>query len=212
MAVGYVSGGFLLLLPFMSTRFWFSLGGHALRTRGLLAAHRVVTYLSLLFLVVHIGGALLVDETVIEYLKPSAPWGMIAAILATIIMLTLIIQSEFRLALNMRYKRWYRWHGFLSSALIVGMFYHIYEARYFLSLPSEAIALGALCFASAVLIFFIESRYQPDDAKIASVPFSLTRLAVYSAAVATVAIFIYAIPAAGNRAERQALQCLISSC
>lgn len=212
MGLGYLATGLLLVLPFVTTRFWFLAGGNATGVPAVLAAHRFVTYLGGFMLVVHVVGLILIDSMVVEYLKPSAPWGMVAALLATAAFFLLIMQSEFRIKLNMRYNRWRSWHVWLSVLLVFGTSFHIYEAKYFTQSISETIVLGALTIASGVSVFVYKRKYQPLRNDAQSNTTNCIRLVVYAALICSVVLFILSIPSQGNRTERQALQCLIDVC
>lgn len=213
MALGYIATALLLLLPFITTRFWFALGGEAAESRAILTAHRVVTYVVVLFLGVHIGGLLILDPLVLEYLKPSAPWGMLAALFASVAIVLLIVQSEFRLTFNMRYNRWRYWHGFLTVIAVAGTFYHILEAKYFTRAVSEFFVLGVLSFSSAGFIFLVRKSYLPNaQMKNSGSGQRLLRMTLLLVMLSSILVFVFAIPAEGNRSERQALQCLRENC
>ncbi|MEM7469115.1 MAG: ferric reductase-like transmembrane domain-containing protein [Pseudomonadota bacterium] len=215
MALGYLSAALLIVIPLVSTRLWFGLGGDAGGTRKVLSIHRLLTYYALLYLVLHVVGALIVDSTVIEYLKPSAPWGMLAALLATLLLLVLVVQSEYRIALNLSYKNW-RWlHRLMSVLIILGTGIHILEANYFARGTAERIGLLALCFGSAVLIFFESRQYAPSrvsGAKRVPLPIPAGRIIFYVLILITLLLFSFVLPESGNRHELQQMQCLLNEC
>lgn len=215
MALGYLATGLLFLLPLVTTRFWYLVGGNAAETRSIIQAHRIVTYLAMVFLSIHIGGLLILDSLIIEYLKPSAPWGMVAALLATIAFCVAIAQSEFRIKLNMRYGSWRHWHMVLSAVAVVGTFYHIFEAKYFVQSMSEIFTLAVVSVAVGGIIFVGKRRYQPASAAPTTARPTgavILRFTLYASLAASLLVFIFSIPDAGNRAERQALHCLIENC
>ena len=216
MALGYVATALLLVVPLVSTRTWFLLGGDAAETRPVLDLHRLASYLALVYLIAHIVGVIVVDTTVIEYLKPSAPWSMLAALCASILILVSIIQSEFRLAMNMRYRRWRVWHCVLSALIIAGMFYHIFEASYFTHSMYEKLVLATLSMLTGVIIFTQAKRYKPHGSRSEQLRFdikiSAARAIIYATLLATILLFVYTLPNSGNRAEKQILQCLIGDC
>ena len=213
MALGYLATGLLLLLPLITTRFWFLLGGDAVESREILSAHRIVTYVMLLLLMLHIGGLLIIDPLVVEYLKPSAPWGMLAALLATVAIALSIVQSEFRIKLNMRHNRWRYWHSILTVVAVAGTFYHLLEAKYFVRSVSEFFTLAVLCAAAGGLIFLVKRNYQPG-VRVANSGAGqmLLRVTLLMTVLTSIVVFVFAIPADGNRSERQALQCLLEDC
>ena len=217
MSLGYIAVAIFISVPLLSTRVWFAVGGQASQVRDVLGFHRWLSYLALAYLLVHIIGAIAIDQTIIEYLKPSAPWGMLAALGASVLAVVLVFQSEYRLSLRMPYQRWYRWHCVLSSLVILGMFYHILEANYFTYAAVEKFVLALLSLLAGVMIFAQPKRYRPgadEEKKLdAGQPIMPAwRACLYGSIVAMVLLFIDSIPMSGNRAEKQDLQCLLDEC
>jgi len=215
MALGYVATGLLFLLPLLTTRFWFLVRGDASEANSMLLAHRMVTYLACLFLIVHVVGLLILDTLVIEYLKASAPWGMVAALLATSVICVSIVQSEFRIKLKMGYKSWRVWHMILSAVAVIGTFYHIFEARYFVQSASEIFALSVLSATVGIVIFISKREYRPSMAPPSgrfTTGKTLLRFTILASVVATLFAFVFSIPIEGNRTERQTLHCLLENC
>jgi Ferric reductase like transmembrane component/Class III cytochrome C family len=85
--------------------------------------HQVIGWAALIGAALHIGGLLLADPTVIEYLKPTAPFYQLAGIVATLLLLVVVLSSLVSV------RRWWVSHrgfqathvslGFLLVALIV---------------------------------------------------------------------------------------------
>ena len=216
MALGYVATALFLVIPLVSTRVWFALGGEAEEVRPVLGFHRALSYLALVYLLAHVAGAIVIDSTVIEYLKPSAPWGMIAALVSSVMVIVVMLQSEYRVGIRMPYRRWYVWHCVLSVIIILGMFYHIVEAGYFTYSVIEKVVLALLAVLASLLIFRQPKRYRPTDSR-QSLDFERARMpawraAAYASLVAMILLFVDSIPGNGNRAEKQHLQCLIEDC
>ncbi|MGR8950287.1 MAG: ferric reductase-like transmembrane domain-containing protein, partial [Gammaproteobacteria bacterium] len=210
-----ISTALLLLVPLISTRLWFSFGGVARDVREILAIHRVISYLALFYLIIHIGGSLVVDLTVVEYLKPSAPWGMVAALVASVLLLATIIQSELRIKFNLGYKAWRIYHAVMSFLIFAGVFYHIVEASYFTYSSSAKLVLGVLSLISGLFIFSYSRDYKPmafGDTSLTLREIPAWRVVSYATMFATVVLFLYVIPRSGNRDELQVLQCLIGVC
>ena len=216
MALGYVATALFLVIPLVSSRVWFAAGGAVEEVSPVLGFHRALSYLALCYLLAHIIGAIVVDSTVIEYLKPSAPWGMIAALVSSVLVVVVMLQSEYRVGFRMPYQRWYVWHCVLSIMIILGMFYHIVEAGYFTYSVIEKLVLALLAVIASLLIFRQPKRYRPVGAHM-SVDFERAgmpawRAAAYASFVAMIVLFIDSIPDSGNRTEKQQLQCLIDDC
>ena len=216
MSLGYVSAALFLVIPLMSTRVWFSVGGSAEEVRPVLAFHRTLSYLALAYLLAHVIGTIIIDPIVIEYLKPSAPWGMLAALIASILILLVLIQSDYRIALKLPYMRWYAWHAGASIVVVLGIFYHILEAGYFTFSVVERIVLAVLSILASLMLFFQAKRYRPCD-EVSHINFQdgelpAWRLVAYASLVATILLFIDSMPDSGGRAELQSLQCLIGEC
>ena len=72
----------------------------------------------------------LIDTTLIEYLKLSAPWSMLASLSSLLLLLGLLFSSWYRIALGIRYRSWRLWHVGLSLAAVGLMAFHVVDAGY----------------------------------------------------------------------------------
>jgi len=222
MGTGMLAAGLMIALPLLSPRVWVYLGGNARALRLVLYVHRDVSYVVVLFMSIHIVGLLLIDPTLTEYLKLSAPWSMLAANLAVIMLLVLVASSLFRIELDLRYRSWRNWHVGLSSVIMALMAFHVVDSGYYVNSPiKKAIfiilaagpslaSLGAggwhlLARAAA------HSEALPTASsrglRIATGRASSARLVGLLAILWLVSIIVFAIPESGSRAERQAHPC-----
>jgi hypothetical protein len=80
-----------------------------------LRLHTAIGYAALILATLHIGGLLLSDHTVIEYLKPTAPLYQIAGVTATLLLVVLVLLSHGPL----RRRLWKSHRGFQASHVIL---------------------------------------------------------------------------------------------
>jgi predicted CXXCH cytochrome family protein len=112
--------------------------------------HQLIGWAALIGAVVHVGGLLLADPTVVEYLKPTAPFYQLAGIAATLLLLVVIFSSLVSV------RRWWASHrgfqathvslGFLLVALIAA---HVIATDRFVGGTTRrallmAVAIGAI--------------------------------------------------------------------
>lgn len=81
-----------------------------------LRRHTLIGWLALLAAAIHIGGLVLVDRTVVEYLKPTAPLYQLAGIAATLLLLILVLSS----LAGVRRRLWVSHRGFQATHVILG--------------------------------------------------------------------------------------------
>jgi predicted CXXCH cytochrome family protein len=78
--------------------------------------HQLIGWAALVGAVIHIGGLLLADPTVVEYLKPTAPLYQLAGIAATVVLLALVLSSLIGV------RRWWASHrGFQATHVSLGI-------------------------------------------------------------------------------------------
>jgi len=80
-----------------------------------LRLHTLIGWLALIGVAVHIGGVILADRTVVEYLKPSAPLYQLAGILATVVLLLLVLSS----IAGARRRFWASHRGFQAAHVLL---------------------------------------------------------------------------------------------
>jgi predicted CXXCH cytochrome family protein len=81
-----------------------------------LRRHTLIGWLALLGAAVHGAGLVLVDRTVVEYLKPTAPLYQLAGIAAAVILLALVLSS----LAGVRRRLWASHRGFQATHVILG--------------------------------------------------------------------------------------------
>ncbi len=220
MAAGLLACGLLFALPVIAPRSWIEFGGDPRALSVVLTLHRDVSYGVLAFSVVHAIGLVVIDPTVVEYLKLSARWPLLAALAATLLLCVLIVSSLFRLALALRYRTWRRWHIALSAVTMGLVLWHVLDAGYYIDTPLLRITFVALAVGPS-LLGLVEGRWHAARAVPDARPRGLLaaprqrafhlRLLVLLTALWIAAIAIFAIPAPDSRAEREA-QCRKMNC
>ena len=81
-----------------------------------LQRHTLIGWLALLAAVIHAGGLVLVDRTVVGYLKPTAPLYQLAGITAILLLLILVLSS----LAGVRRRLWASHRGFQATHVILG--------------------------------------------------------------------------------------------
>ncbi len=81
-----------------------------------LQLHTVIGWFALLAVAIHIGGLVLSDRLVLEYLKPSAPLYQLAGMAASLVLLVLVLSGLPRV----RRRLWASHRGFQASHVILG--------------------------------------------------------------------------------------------
>jgi predicted CXXCH cytochrome family protein len=78
--------------------------------------HTLIGWVALIAVSIHIGGLLLADHTVIEYLKPTAPLYQIVGIAATLLLLILVLTA----LMSARRRLWKSHRGFQATHVVLG--------------------------------------------------------------------------------------------
>ncbi len=81
-----------------------------------LRRHTLIGWLALLAASIHVGGLVLVDRTVVEYLKPTAPLYQLAGIAAALILLIQVLSS----LAGVRRRLWASHRGFQATHVVLG--------------------------------------------------------------------------------------------
>lgn len=116
-----------------------------------LKLHTLIGWIALIAVVLHVGGLLLADRIVVEYLKPTAPLHEIAGIAAALLLLVLVVSAGSRA----RHRLWSSHRGFqathviLGCCLIAASVVHVVATRRYIGGPGRRIlwvaaAVGAL--------------------------------------------------------------------
>lgn len=97
--------------------------------------HRLLGYLVLGFALAHAAWLLLGDPVVLEYLKPDAPWYMIAGLASLLLLIVLIIIAlpRVRRHLHDRFSRFRIWHRAMALLTIFAAAGHIAGSGYYLA-------------------------------------------------------------------------------
>jgi DMSO/TMAO reductase YedYZ heme-binding membrane subunit len=119
-----------------------------------LQRHMLIGWLALLAAVIHAGGLVLVDRTVVGYLKPTAPLYQLAGITAILLLLILVLSS----LAGVRRRLWARHRGFQATHVILGSLlavliavHLVVTARYVGGRGRKAVLRYSCCCGSAVL-------------------------------------------------------------
>ncbi len=222
MGVGMVATGMMIAVPLIAPRVWVFYGGKARALKFLLQLHRDVTYVVLMLVLVHIIGLVIIDQTIIEYLKLSAPWSMLAAIISTVLLLILTVTSLYRTVLNLQYRAWRVWHVGMSVVAVAFMAFHVVDAGFYVNSPIKKAAFIALVAGPSLASFGISAWYRfarktayRTRRTAISLPLARvfsTRLVLLLTIFWLVCLIPYAIPEPGSRADEQANDCLGSLC
>ncbi len=81
-----------------------------------LRLHTLIGWLALLAVAIHVGGLILSDRLVVEYLKPSAPLYQLAGVAASLVLLAVVLSG----LAGVRRRFWSSHRGFQSTHVILG--------------------------------------------------------------------------------------------
>jgi DMSO/TMAO reductase YedYZ heme-binding membrane subunit len=130
-----------------------------------LRLHTAIGYAALLLAALHIGGLVLSDHTVLEYLKPTAPLYQFAGIAATLLLVLLVLLSHGPL----RRRLWTSHRGFQASHVILACLlaalvavHVVVTARYLGGIGRRALYIAATIGALAMLL---RARRPPQSAR-----------------------------------------------
>lgn len=226
MGAGMLAAGLMIAVPLISPRVWVHFGGDARALRFVLYVHRDVSYVVVLLTAMHIVGLLLVETLLVEYLKLSAPWSMLAALVSALLLLILVVSSLYRIELDLRYRSWRMWHIGLSVMAMLLMVVHVLDAGFYVNSPLKKAVFVVLAAGPSLAAFgaggwhyltraAAHGRRTISKAPILRVPgaraFS-ARLVVLLSILWLISIMVFAIPKPDSRAEQQAHPCPESVC
>jgi hypothetical protein len=222
MGAGMLAAGMMIAVPLIAPRVWVFYGGNARALRLLLHLHRDVTYVVLTLVLVHIVGLVIIDEAIVEYLKLSAPWSMLAAITSSVLLLVLTVTSLYRTELSLRYRTWRVWHVGMSVAAVALMAVHVVDAGFYVNSPIKKAVFIALVAGPSLASFGISAWYRlarrtayGTHKTALSLPLARAfsaRLVVLLTILWLFCLIPYAIPEPGSRADEQANECVESIC
>ena len=144
-------------------------------------AHQLLGFLVLGVTVTHVFWFLLLDATVIEYVKPGAPLYMWTGIASFLMLVVLIFISlpEYRLRLHRRYALFKFWHLSLALLTMMGAGHHIVVSGFYLREPYQ-VGLFLLLAAS---VFFGDSYLSKREAETPRASWVFIGLGVFCVAV-----------------------------
>lgn len=124
--------------------------------------HRDLGYLALLFTLAHVLILLVREPLLLEHLKLTAPWYMLAGLAAAVLTLVLVLSSITSLRRGMwrDYHLFRQVHGWMSMAIVALLLYHAWGSAFYLDSPLQmglVLALGA----AAVLHYLTRGLRQP---------------------------------------------------
>jgi hypothetical protein len=157
-----------------------------------LRRHTLIGWFALLAAAIHVGGLVLVDRTVVEYLKPTAPLYQLAGIAAALLLLALVLSSH----AGVRRRLWASHRGFQAAHVIQGSLlaalialHVVVTARYVGGRGRSAMLVAATIGA----IFMLLRQRRPIDAT--HRPLALRRRLVFGRHT-TVVVSVLALSAA----------------
>ena len=143
----------------------------------------------------HVIGYLTWDPTVVEYLKPKAPWYMHAGTvgLAGVLVLAITSFPTPRKRVYGRFPRFRGWHLGLSIAALVLAVWHVLGAGFYLNAWYHQLSLGLVAIGLPTLAYLRRrmSRTVPSFASITSISHA-DRQSLVGLAVATAVAGLYA--------------------
>ncbi len=226
MVAGLLGAALIAALPLVSPRLWHRFGGAPRELRSVLFWHADLAYVAVTLVLVHTFGLVVLDTTTIEYLKLSAPWSMLAAMLATILLLVVLVSSWYRIGLKIRYRSWRQWHVGMSLAATGLMAFHVVDAAYFVNSPlKQAVFITLVAGPSAMALAdgaLARGHARAPDSASAVPPHEAfevpatragsRRFVVLVCGLLFVAVISVAIPRAGSRPANEARACLAEAC
>ena len=120
--------------------------------------HRDLGYIALLLVIAHIGILLFSEPMLLEHLKPTAPFYMLAGMVASLILLLLVISSitPWRRRIWPDYRRFKFLHAWLAVACVALSCWHVLVSRFYLNTAIKLV-VGSLA-AMAVFGFYLWGR------------------------------------------------------
>ncbi len=224
MVTGLLGAAVIAALPLVSPRIWLRFGGDPAKLRAVLYWHADLAYVAVTLIIVHTIGLVVLDQTSIEYLKLSAPWSMLAALAATVLLLVLLISSWYRIGLGIRYRGWRQWHVGLSLLATGLMTFHVLDAGYFVN-SSIKLTVFVTLMAGPSAMALVDGALArgharapqgvavpPDAFAVPATRAGSRRFTVLTCGLLFIAVISVAIPQAGSRPANEARACLAAQC
>jgi predicted CXXCH cytochrome family protein len=133
-----------------------------------LRLHTLIGWLAVLAVALHVGGLLLADPTVIEYLKPTAPLYQLAGIAATLVLLALALTGGggARRRLWKSHRGFQATHVVLGSVLVVLVAAHVVATGRYLGGSTLRVLFAAA--AAGALLMLLRARRPGDTTRCGS--------------------------------------------
>jgi Ferric reductase like transmembrane component/Class III cytochrome C family len=172
-----------------------------------LRMHTAIGWAALILAALHIGGLVLSDRTVIEYLKPTAPLYQVAGIAAALLLLLLVLLSHgpLRRRLWKSHRGYQASHVILACALAALLAVHVVvTARYLGGRGRRALYVAATIGA---LLMLLRARRPPQSARQAPVQLVFGRHSslIVSAVAISAAALAALLPASVDAGLREPL-------
>ena len=226
MVAGLLGAALIAALPLVSPRIWHRFGGDPRALRSVLYWHADIAYVAVTLVLVHTIGLVVLETTTLEYLKLSAPWSMLAALAATVLLLAVLIGSWYRIALKIRYRSWRLWHVGLSLAATGLMAFHIIDAGYYVNSSMKlavfiTLVAGPSAMALADGALARGHARAPDTASaiptrgafgVPATRAGSIRFITLFCVLLFIAVVTVTIPKAGSRAATESDPCLAAQC
>jgi hypothetical protein len=151
MALGYLAAAIMALLPLITARYSRHASGDPNASLQANRLHRWLGYALVVLVLVHALGLLVLEPVSLAYLKPTAPAGMLAALLAAALLLGLIATALARHRLYLRQGRWREDHAVLSVLILLLTGWHIVDSGHYLR-GALGLALLGLLFAAPTVV------------------------------------------------------------
>lgn len=122
--------------------------------------HRDLGYITLILVATHIAILLVSEPLLLEHLKPTAPYYMLAGLLASLILLTLVISSipRWRRRVWPDYRRFKLLHAWLAIACVALSCWHVLGSHFYVN-TAVKLVLGSLA-ATGVFAAYAWGRYR----------------------------------------------------
>lgn len=117
--------------------------------------HRWVAVLAFGLVLAHPLLLIGVEPLLVEYLKPGAPWHMLAGAAALVALVALVVSSVWRKRLQLHYDAWRRLHAALAM-LVVGLaIAHVIGVDYYIGTPGKRALWTALAASWLALLMYV---------------------------------------------------------
>ena len=157
--------------------------------------HRDIGYIALILVIAHVGILLVSEPLLLEHLKPTAPFYMLAGLMASLILLFLVISSipHWRRRIWPNYRHFKFLHAWLAVACVALCCWHVLVSQFYLNTGIKLV-VGSLA-AMAVFGFYLWGRYHRQGP--AQRQSRLRDTAVYSHPIAYGSLVLLLIVAVG---------------